>query len=247
MDDKIAPLVAQAADRIRRAQRVCCMTGAGVSAESGVPTFRGFGGLWEGRRPETLATPEAFSEDYARVWRFYQWRRKTLAECKPNPGHFALARLEEIVPDFSLITQNVDGLHHEAGSRRIYCLHGDIWIDRCTRCRYEARAGRDDFETIPHCQECGELARPGVVWFGEILPPEVFEAAQEASAQCEVMMVVGTSSVVQPAASLAGWARSNGACVIEINPEATPLTGSADLALAGPSGEVLPAIVEHLV
>ena len=246
VSDDLARLVDQAAERIRSARRVCCMTGAGVSAESGVPTFRGGGGLWQGRRPESLATPEAFDADPEEVWRFYLWRRMLLTECKPNPGHYALAELERVVPEFTLVTQNVDGLHSQAGSREVFALHGDIWIDRCTRCGHEARATGDDLESIPKCRACGAMARPGVVWFGEVLPADVLAGAQEAVARCEVMLVVGTSSVVQPAAPLADWARANGASVIEINPEATPLTVSADLAIRAPSGQVLPAIVERL-
>jgi len=235
-----------AAERLRSAGRVCCLTGAGVSAESGVPTFRGVGGLWRGRRPETLATPDAFEDDPHEVWRFYLWRRGLLKDCKPNPGHYALARMEGTISDFTLITQNVDGLHTQAGSRNVLAVHGDIWIDRCTACGHESRATGEDLESIPRCKRCGAMTRPGVVWFGEMLPPDVFEAAQAACRRCEVMLVAGTSSVVQPAASLADWARSAGAVVIEVNPEATPLTEAADIAIPGPSGVVLPAIVEQL-
>ncbi len=246
MTDVLGALIDGAATRLRGAGAVCCMTGAGVSAESGVPTFRGAGGLWEGRRAESLATPEAFAADPDDVWRFYLWRRRVLAGCKPNPGHYALAELERLVSDFTLVTQNVDGLHPRAGSRNVLALHGDIWIDRCTRCGYESRAAGEDFETVPHCRKCRAMARPGVVWFGEMLPMDVLEGAQQACARCAVMLVVGTSSVVQPAASLADWARDNGAAVIEVNPKATPLTAAADLAIPGPSGEILPAIVERL-
>lgn len=246
MEASITQLIEQAADRLRGVQRACCMTGAGVSAESGVPTFRGPGGLWEGRRAEALATPDAFAADPKTVWRFYAWRRGFLKNCQPNPGHYALARMEEMIPDFTLVTQNVDGLHRQAGSRNLFALHGDIWIDRCPKCSRQQRNSGDDLEMIPHCPACGAMMRPGVVWFGEILPPEALERSHRACANCEVLLVVGTSSQVYPAAGLSDVARHNGATVIEINPEATPLTHAADLAIPAPSGQALPAIVDRL-
>ena len=255
MDDDLADKIRQVARMLADARRVCCMTGAGVSAESGVSTFRGHGGLWEGRRPETVATPEAFQADPHDVWRFYHWRRRALANCKPNPGHLALVRLEELVASFALITQNVDGLHRLAGSKRVIELHGDAWINRCTRPAVgpdqppcpELRAGPEDgFEEIPHCPRCGSMMRPGVVWFGETLPADAFAEAQAAAAECQVMLVVGTSSVVQPAASLAAWAATGGAAVVEVNPERTPLSGSADVCLQGLSGQILPAVLERV-
>ncbi len=245
-NDSLLPLLEHVAELLRGAEHITCLTGAGVSAESGVPTFRGVGGLWEGRRPETLATPEAFASDPEEVWRFYLWRRRLLLACKPNPGHYALARLERKKPGFTLITQNVDGLHVQAGSRRVLAVHGDIWIDRCTRCGQEARSTGEDFERIPHCGLCGALARPGVVWFGELLPTDVWTQAERAAASCDLMLVAGTSSLVYPAASLADVARAGGATVVEVNPEATPLTSEADVAVPAPSGQSLPTIVDRL-
>ncbi len=218
------------------------MTGAGVSAESGVPTFREVGGLWEGHRPEDVATPEAFHRDHLMVWRFYNARRAGLLKVQPNPAHYALAEIERRVREFLLITQNVDGLHRLAGSRKIVELHGDIWIDRCTSCGHERRADRVT-EPFPTCEKCNAMTRPGVVWFGEMLPAGAFDRAVSAVASADVMLVVGTSSVVQPAASLADMARSEGATVVEINLEPTPLSHHADRSLLGRAGDILPQVV----
>jgi NAD-dependent deacetylase len=240
---------------LTESQQVCCMTGAGVSAESGVPTFRGHRGLWEGRRPEEVATPEAFNADPDDVWRFYAWRRKNMGLCQPNPGHYALAEMERLLPQFTLTTQNVDNLHRVAGSKNIVELHGNVWVNRCTGWQREAGAPpcpetlakpEDDHEVIPYCSECGSIMRPGVVWFGEMLPPHALAAAEHAATHCQVMLVVGTSSVVHPAAALSMWAAAAGAKVIEVNPEVTVLSSSADLCLRGPSGELLPAVVEQM-
>ncbi len=246
VNDSLLPLLDQVGGLLRDAEQIACLTGAGVAAESGVPTFRGAGGLWEGRRPESLATPEAFAADPEEVWRFYLWRRRLLLACQPNPGHYALARLEQRKPGFTLITQNVDGLHVQAGSRRVLAIHGDIWIDRCTRCEREARGTDHDLQTIPRCSFCGALARPGVVWFGESLPADLWMQAERAAMTCTLMLVIGTSSLVYPAASLASIARAAGATVVEINPQATPLTSEADVAVPAPSGQALPAIMDRL-
>lgn len=220
------------------------MTGAGVSAESGIATFRGSDGLWEGHRPEDVATPEAFERDPAFVWRFYHARRRALLSAQPNPGHTALADLESLVPHFQLITQNVDGLHRAAGSREVIELHGDVCIDRCTDCEWELRVQHtDDRPALPRCPQCGGLLRPGVVWFGEMLPTSAIQTAQEAVESCDVMLVVGTSSVVHPAASLASWAQTWGAKVVEINMGTTVLSSEVDLHLQGASGELLPMLV----
>jgi NAD-dependent deacetylase len=255
VDSDLTDNIRQVADLLADAQRVCCLTGAGVSAESGIPTFRGPDGLWEGRRPEEVATPEAFDADPQDVWRFYLWRRKKLAACKPNAGHHAMARLEELVPGFTLITQNVDNLHRLGGSQRIIELHGNIWINRCTgrqrmpgqpQCP-DVRAVPDDgCDEIPFCPACGSMMRPGVVWFGEMLPSDEFAEAINAARECQVMLVVGTSAVVHPAASIATWAAEAGATLVEINPDATPLSGNADYCLTGPSGEILPAVVASM-
>jgi len=198
-------------------------------------------------QPEDVATPEAFERDPEFVWRFYHARRRALKNCRPNPGHFALAELERLVPRFDLITQNVDGLHPQAGSRRVITLHGDLNIDRCSQCRWEGPTEtHDDPPPLPRCRTCGGALRPGVVWFGEMLPPEALSAAQAAAKSCQVMLVVGTSSVVQPAASLALWAQQAGAKIIEVNPETTELSPLADLRLNGPSGQVLPKLVDRV-
>ncbi len=246
--------ITDAIQRLKRAQHVCCMSGAGISAESGVPTFRGAGGFWAGRRAEDLATPEAFERNPEEVWQFYLWRRSQLLDKDPNPGHHALAEIECAVPNFALITQNVDNLHQRAGSRNVIELHGNIWIDRCTACARENRPDQtpnagagSPRDQVPHCGECGRMMRPGVVWFGETLPRHAFAAAQEAAAQCDVMLVVGTSAVVQPAASLANWSQANGAAIIEINPDDTPLSPLVDIRFPRPAGQILPQIAQGLI
>lgn len=238
--------IEQARQWIAAAQRVAALTGAGISAESGIPTFRSPGGLWRNFRAEDLATPQAFARDPKTVWEWYDWRRGLIAEAKPNLGHYALAQLEQRLGDrFTLITQNVDGLHNRAGSQRVLKLHGDIWWTMCIACR----AVRSDFrvplpELPPRCESCGGMLRPGVVWFGEPLPGATWDQAEDAVRRRELLIVAGTSAVVYPAASLAPLAQSHGARVIEINTEETPLSGSADLCLRGPSGEILPQIIE---
>ncbi len=236
-----------ATDQLAAARAVCCLTGAGISAESGVPTFRSPGGFWAGRRPEDLATPEAFLRNPQEVWQFYSWRRELLRGIHPNAGHFALAALTEVVPQLTLITQNVDDLHRLADSDGVLELHGNLWVDRCTRCTRENRLNPAEYSaTIPHCDDCCAMMRPGVIWFGESLPIKTLQEAQNASAACDVMLVVGTSSLVHPANALATWAKTNGAFVIEINPEETPLSPLVDLRFALPSGEILPQLVEAL-
>jgi NAD-dependent deacetylase len=230
---------------LRAARAVVALTGAGISAESGVPTFRGPGGLWRTFRPEQLATPEAFARDPALVWEWYRWRRGRMAAVGPNPGHEALARMEQRVRAFTVVTQNVDGLHARAGTRRLVELHGSIWRDRCTANAEHLfdrqAADSDPALPLPRCH-CGALLRPDVVWFGEPLDPRRLEAAVEAVREAQVVLVVGTSSVVYPAAALPGIARRAGATVVEVNPEETPLTGEADLVLRGAAGIVLPEL-----
>lgn len=231
-------------------ESVAVLTGAGISAESGVPTFRGAGGLWRNYSPEQLATPEAFERDPLLVWQWYDWRRGLIHEARPNAGHVALAELERRLTldgrreeAFSLITQNVDGLHDRAGSRRILKLHGDIWQLRCLGCDREERNERVPLEELPPRCSCGALMRPGVVWFGESLPAAVWNQAEEAARHAQVFMVIGTSGVVYPAAGLAETARRSGAKVVLINPEATALNYVATWALAGPSGEILRRLI----
>lgn len=221
-------------------------TGAGVSAESGVPTFRGAGGLWEGHPVEQVATPEAFAANPEMVWRFYQQRRLNLASKRPNPAHQVLARWQERFASFVLATQNVDGLHEEAGSRGVLHLHGSIWRVRCLACGEEREDRTVPFPHLPPRCWCGGMLRPAVVWFGESLPEEVFEAALGAAARCDVLVVVGTSAVVYPAASLVEVAAEAGAAVIEVNPQASALAFLAQVALRGPAGELLPKVDEAL-
>jgi NAD-dependent deacetylase len=219
------------------------LTGAGISAESGIPTFRGSGGLWKQYRPEQLATPEAFAADPRLVWEWYDWRRCLIAEAEPNPGHYALAELEKRTPSFALVTQNVDGLHDRAGSRNLLKLHGDIWWVRCTVCGSERRDERAPLPDRPPLCDCGGILRPGVVWFGESLPPRVWHESEQAACSADLFLVVGTSAVVYPAAGLVWLAKSAGAKVVEVNPEETPISSQVDCSLRGRSGEVLPKVI----
>jgi len=228
---------------LKEARSVAVLTGAGVSAESGVPTFRGAGGLWRQRRAEDLATPAAFARDPKFVWEWYDWRRSVLAEVKPNPGHYALAEIQAQTPNFTLITQNVDGLHELAGSRNVLRLHGSIWALRCLDCQSERMDRRSPLPEIPPRCECGGMLRPGVVWFGEPLPQQIWRDAEAAARAAELFLVVGTSAVVYPAAGLAQIAKSSGARVVEINIAETALSPGIDSFLQGPSGELLPLLI----
>lgn len=229
---------------LARPRCIAVMTGAGVSAESGVPTFRGAGGLWNGHRAEELATLQGFARDPVLVWEFYDQRRTHLATCTPNPAHRALARLEQRCDDFSLITQNVDGLHQAAGSRHVMELHGNIWQLSCTRgCgSVEDRRTPMPLPLPPRCP-CGAAMRPAVVWFGESLSPSIFQAAAAAAARADLFLVVGTSSVIEPAASLARLALASGARVVEVNPEETPLSTLAHDVLREPAAAALSRLV----
>ena len=231
---------------LQSCHRPAVLTGAGVSAESGVPTIRGKDGLWEGRRVEDVATPEAFRRDPRDVWNFYRWRVRNLGDVRPNPGHFALARLEARYDWFRLITQNVDGLHAAAGSRSPIEIHGTIRQVRCNACEFRQDIVEVLDLDLPRCPRCDDLLRPAVVWFGEMLPTAALAAAEEAISGCDLMMVVGTSGVVQPVASFASWAKGNGAKVVEVNLEPTPISELADVSLFGKSGEILPTLIEEL-
>ncbi len=219
------------------------LTGAGISAESGVPTFRGPGGLWRQFKPEDLATPEAFARDPKLCWEWYNWRRGLIAGVQPNAGHAALAELERRASSFTLITQNVDGLHQRAGSQNVLEIHGSIWLLRCTICAREFTDLSPALPILPLCQ-CGGLARPGVVWFGENLNPKIWAAAERAVNACDVLLVVGTSAIVYPAAGLVPLARSAGAKIVEVNLEATPLSHAVDFAFQEPAGKLLPILTE---
>ena len=222
---------------------VAVLTGAGISAESGIPTFRGAAGLWRQYRPEDLATPEAFARDPKLVWEWYDWRRGLIAKAQPNAAHCALTRLERRVSDFTLITQNVDGLHDRAGSRNILKVHGDIWTVRCSACGKERQDLRPSIPDLPLRCACGALERPGVVWFGEPLPAEVWQRAETAAREAALFLVIGTAAVVYPAAGLANLAKSAGAKVVEINVAETPLSPFVDASLRGPAAEILPQLL----
>jgi len=224
------------------ARKVVALTGAGVSAESGVPTFRDRDGLWKSHRPEDLARPDAFEAHPELVWEFYNWRRELVAQCDPNPAHYALAEMEQAIPDFLLITQNVDGLHARAGSRKLMEMHGSLWQLKCTTCTY-AREDRMELPDLPECPVCGHLLRPGVVWFGEPLVPGVLKVAIDQIAKAEVFLSIGTSNLVQPAASFHQLAKDHGAVTVEINLEPTPNTGLMDFALHGKAGDILPDLL----
>lgn len=230
---------------LRAASRVAALTGAGVSQESGLRTFRDAQtGLWAQYKPEDLASPEAFARDPKLIWDWYAWRREAIKGVRPNSGHYALARMAEHIPQFTLITQNVDGLHIMAGSPQVIELHGNILRVRCSKCGVLAREWDDDGEDVPRCPVCGGLLRPHVVWFGESLPRAELEAAIEAARTCDVFFSIGTSGVVQPAATLAYAAHNRGAVVVEVNAAPTPLTPKADHFLQGKSGEILPELVK---
>jgi len=229
---------------LHQASKLVAITGAGVSQESGLRTFRDAQtGLWAQYKPEDLASPEAFRRDPKLIWDWYAWRREAVKGVRPNAGHYALVDIEARVPEFTLITQNVDGLHRMAGSKNVLELHGNIQRVRCAECHTFTETWGDDTESVPQCSLCGGLLRPDVVWFGEALPRDQLEAAVEAARTCEVFFSIGTSGVVQPAASLAHAARNRGAVVVEINAEPTPLTSKANYAFHGKSGEILPSLV----
>jgi NAD-dependent deacetylase len=231
-------------ESLRAARRIVVLTGAGVSAESGVPTFRDAQtGLWAKYRPEDLATPEAFRRNPKLVWEWYQSRRARLAEVEPNPGHLALAELEQRTPEFLLVTQNVDGLHQRAGNRRLVELHGNITRTKCFEENVCVDQWSDDGQVPPRCPRCGGLLRPDVVWFNEMLPERAWAEAEAASRACEVFFSIGTSALVHPAASLPLESVEHDAVLVEINPEATPLTARAHHFLQGRSGEVLPSLL----
>ncbi len=238
--------IREVAGLVGRARSVVVLTGAGVSAESGVPTFRGADGLWRSFRAQDLATPEAFARDPRLVWAWYRWRRGLIRAVEPNPAHLVLARLENRLTDLMLVTQNVDGLHQRAGSRQVLELHGNIWKAACwARCGLVVDQSADmpagtldpEFE-LPTCR-CGALLRPGVVWFGESLDPGVVDRAIGAAEACDVLVVIGTSALVYPAAALPAIARRAGAVVVEINLESTPITPQVNFVLRGPAGRIL--------
>jgi NAD-dependent deacetylase len=232
-------------ERIATAERVVVLTGAGVSAESGVPTFRGGGGasVWRGMDATELSSAMMVASNLPLVWEWFEYRRGLLAPCVPNPGHEAIASWQDRFPSFTLVTQNIDGLHAKAGSRRVLELHGNIWRGRCTRCNASSDLARTPLPAIPPtCDQCPGSLRPDVVLFGEYLPARTFEEAASASADADLFVVVGTSAVVRPAADLPVLAANGGAFVIEVNPEPTEISAWADAVLPGKAGEILPLL-----
>jgi NAD-dependent deacetylase len=229
------------------AESIVALTGAGISAESGIPTFRGKDGLWRNFSAQALATPEAFRRDPRLVWEWYDWRRCLIGKAEPNGGHRALAELERRQAarggSFTLVTQNVDGLHDRAGSKNILKLHGDIWRLRCVACGMETHNEETPLKELPPRCGCGGLFRPGVVWFGEGLPGDTWEQACAACSQSQILLVIGTSATVYPAAGLAQVARAAGAPVAVVNPEPSAIDDLAEWVLRGPSGEILPRLL----
>ncbi|HWA58538.1 MAG TPA: NAD-dependent protein deacylase [Gemmatimonadales bacterium] len=252
--------LARARTLLASAARVLVVTGAGISAESGVPTFRGAGGLWKQFRPEDLATPEAFARDPRLVWEWYGWRRSLLAACRPNPGHLALARWMQHRPGVTLVTQNVDALHEAAmravapdapGAAAPVRLHGSIARNRCSRCSRTGDAWEDEtpidatsLETLPHCPACGALLRPDVVWFGEPLPADAIARAEAACAEADACLVVGTAGAVYPAAGFVLAVARRERPVIVVDPGETAFDQVAAVKLVGTAGAVLPQLME---
>ncbi len=236
-----------AARLLRPAAKVAVLTGAGISAESGLATFRGAGGLWEGQRVEDVATPMAFQRNPELVWRFYNLRRANLATVQPNPGHLALLSLEQrLGGNFTLVTQNVDGLHQAAGCNNVLEIHGSIRRVRCTRCMRITERGVDPLYDMPRCEKCDGLLRPDVVWFHEALPEDIWASATKAVQSCDCFLVVGTSAIVYPAAGLIDVAHMAGTDVIEANLEPSAASERADVLLLGPSGTTLPELIKRL-
>jgi NAD-dependent deacetylase len=236
---------AELLEKFQKARRVCVLTGAGISSESGVPTFRGGGksAVWKGMPFDQISSARMARENLSEVWEWFDYRRGVLAKCQPNAGHFALAEWQDKFEDFTLITQNVDGLHTRAGSRESLELHGNINRSYCTGCAKKFQMNGED---VPHkpetCDECRAKVRPDVILFGEMLPFEVFEKAEQKARNCELFFIVGTSALVYPAAGLAEIAKFSGAYLVEVNPEETPMTNFCDEILRGKAGEILPIL-----
>jgi len=246
-------MIEEAAKLLARSRFAIAFTGAGISAESGVPTFRGVGGLWKHYRAEELATPEAFRKDPHLVWEFYRWRMRLILKAKPNPAHYALAELERMGILKAVITQNVDDLHREARTERVIELHGNIFRVRCTNCGYREylkESGRaEEFANekgLPTCPRCGSLLRPDVVWFGEPLPRDALDKAFGLAERADLVLVIGTSGVVYPAAYVPQIVKETGGKVIEVNPERSGITPIADVFLRGKAGEVMGELLEKV-
>lgn len=233
-------------ERLKGATNVVVLTGAGMSAASGVPTFRGKDGLWNKFNPQELANVDAFLNDPKLVWEWYNWRRELIGKVQPNLGHYALVDAEAYFPEFMIITQNVDNLHQLAGSSNVLELHGNVMRNKCMDCASVYNGKHIDHNNIPRCPDCNGMIRPDVVWFGELLPQDVLQTAQAKAAASDVFFTVGTSSTVEPAASLSYMAKGNGAYLVEINPEPTPLSDYADESIHIGSDVYLPRLVIEL-
>lgn len=232
--------------RLAAAGSITVLTGAGISADSGVPTFRGADGLWRNYQAEDLATPQAFERDPRLVWEWYNWRRELIATKQPNDAHTAIVELERSRPDFWLITQNVDGLHRDAGSRKLSEIHGNLWKVRCTGCGIVENNRDVPIAILPSCLRCGSLLRPHIVWFGESLFAEDLDCCTRALKHCDLLLVVGTSGVVYPAAGFASIAKQAGAFVAEINPDSTPQSSLVDVSLQGRAKDLMPLLLEPI-
>jgi NAD-dependent deacetylase len=230
--------------KLSAARSVTVLTGAGISADSGVPTFRGTDGLWKNFRAEDLATPEAFQRDPRLVWEWYNWRRELIATKRPNPAHDAVAQMEQRFDRFWLITQNVDGLHRDAGSRKLSEIHGNIWMVRCTQCRLVVENRDLPIADLPHCAACGGLLRPHIVWFGESLAEEDLRRSGTALRSSDLCLIIGTSGLVYPAAGFASMAKQAGAFVVEINLDSTAHTDMVDASLQGRAKDVVPLLLQ---
>jgi NAD-dependent deacetylase len=235
--------IQQARNLVKLAKNIVVLTGAGVSADSGIPTFRGKDGLWKNFKAEELATPEAFDKNPVLVWEWYNWRREKISKAKPNPAHYAIAQMERNAEHFILITQNVDGLHPQAGSKNVIELHGNIWRLRCVSCANVEENKDVPLKEIPPRCRCGSIFRPDVVWFGEIIPHQLLYASYHAIEACDVMLVIGTSAVVQPAASMGIYATKMGKKVIELNLEPTPASDFYYLNIYGRASELVPKLL----
>lgn len=238
--------------RIKACRRVCVFTGAGISAESGIPTFRDSGGMWENYRVEDLVTPEAFSRDPVAVWKWHAWLQGLSFKAEPNAGHIAVAEMDRIYPEFLVVTQNIDNLHERAGTKRMIKLHGDIMQMRCLVkghiTRVDSQIDADaiiDRKSLPKCPECGGICRPDVVWFGEMLPMEPLASAHSFAADCDLFFIVGTSGLVSGGYGFAESAKRAGALIVEVNPQESALSYLADIAIRRPSAEALPWIVNN--
>ncbi|MFC2139855.1 NAD-dependent deacetylase [Bacteroidota bacterium] len=234
--------------KLNAAKNILFFSGAGISAESGIPTFRGEKGLWKKFKPEELANFNAFISNPDLVWEWYQYRRNIVNESQPNPGHYAIVEFEKYYDTVTIVTQNVDNLHGRAGSKTIYELHGNIERNFCIECKtfYDSPEIKSA-EKTPHCEKCDGLIRPDVVWFGEALPHGVFSAAEKAAENCDICFVVGTSALVYPAAYIPITAKSSGALLVEINIQSTEITNAVDFSLLGKSGEILPKLLDEII